>query len=297
MEDLRISDVVEPGAARQLATGFVLTEGPTWHPDGYLIFADLRTDKLYRLEADGTLNVVRLTQGGNGTTFDLNGYLVQCEPKGRRLTRTLADGTVQTLVSHFQGGRLSRPNDVICRSDGTLFFTDPAMRVPYADREIPSAENANNVWEGSGIYRLTPDGELALVSRGEYPNGLALSPDEKTLYVANTRAVMYLQSIDLAPDGSMLRRRIFADMNSDITPGHPDGVKVDSDGKVFCTGPGGIWVFQPDGRHIGTMALPETAYNFAFGGPDLKTLFVTAQTSIYALQMKTPGIAHPCFRA
>jgi gluconolactonase len=288
-----LDSILEDNEPVRLATGFVLTEGPTWHPDGFYYFSDIRTGKLYSIRPGEDAKMVRETLGGNGTTFSLDGRLVQCEPKGRRLTITERDGTVNTLIDNYQGGRLSRPNDVICGSDGSIWFTDPAMRVPYTERELPVDAAAQNLWEASGIYRLAPDGELHLFARAEYPNGLAFSPDERVLYVANSRASKYLHSFDVADDGRMRRRRIFADMNSDETEGGPDGVKVDQAGHVFCTGPGGTWVFDPDGSHIGVIRLPEIAYNFVFGGDDLRTMFFTAKTSVYTLRLRTPGIPHP----
>lgn len=288
-----MDDILETTDPVRIATGFVLTEGPTWHPSGFYYFADIRTGDLYTIRPGEQARWLRSTEGGNGTTLDMQGRLVQCEPKGRRLTVTEHDGTVRTLIDRFKGGRLSRPNDVICHSSGTLYFTDPAMRVPYADREIPAGPNEENLWEASGIYRLTPDGELTLFARGEYPNGLALSPDETVLYVANSRASKYLHSFDLEADGSMRRRRIFADMNADEKDGGPDGVKVDQAGRVFCTGPGGTWVFDADGTHLGVIRLPEIAYNMCFGGDDLRTLVFTARTSLYTLRTRTPGLPHP----
>jgi len=135
-----------------------------------------------------------------------------------------------------------------------------------------------------------------MVPKCEYPNGLAFSPDERTLYVANTRSSKYIHALELDAAGAMVRRRIFADMNEGELPGVPDGLKVDIWGRVFCTGPGGIWVFTPDGNHIGTIAFPEQSVNFAFGGADLRTLFCCAHTSVYTLRVKVPGQPHPWYR-
>jgi gluconolactonase len=181
---------------------------------------------------------------------------------------------------------LNRPNDVVCKSDGSIYFTDPGLRVPLAERELPYA----------GVYRVMPDGVTSLVADFEYPNGLAFSPDERRLYVANTRWAQYIHVLDLDPSGKMIRRRIFADMSSDETDGVPDGMKVDVEGRIYCTGPGGTWVFAPDGAKLGIIRTPEVPANLAFGGPDLKTLFFTAKTSIYTLRMKVPGQPHPWYR-
>lgn len=281
-----LSDILETTALEPVATGFVFTEGPLWHPDGFFYFVDVRASMLYRLTLGQQPQVVRKTKGGNGTTFDLQGRLINCEGDGRRVTRTEPDGTVTTLIDRFEGHRLNRPNDVICASDGALLFTDPSLRVPLAEREV----------EHAAVYRLAPDGAVRMVAPFEYPNGLALSPDERTLYVANTRWTKYIHAIELDEAGAMVRRRIFADMSSDGTNGVPDGMKVDAAGRVFCTGTGGVWVFAPDGTQIGIIETPEVCANVAFGGPDLRTLLLTASTSVYTLRVKTPGLPHPWYK-
>jgi gluconolactonase len=186
-------------------------------------------------------------------------------------------------MDRYEGKRINRPNDVVCKSDGSIYFTDPGLRVPFDKRELPHA----------GVYRISPGGELSLFADCEYPNGLAFSPDERTLYVANSRWTAYIHAFELNDDGSMRRRRIFADMSSDEPDGVPDGMKVDVDGNVYCTGPGGVWVFGPDGKHLGMIRLPEIPANLAFGGPDRKTLFFTARTSVYAMRTKVAGVTHP----
>jgi gluconolactonase len=273
--------------AERLATGFVFTEGPLWHPDGFYYFVDVRASVLYRVTPGHAPEVVReKTGGGNGTTFDREGRLVLCEGDNRRVTRTSADGRIEVLMDRFDGKRLNRPNDVVCKSDGSLYFTDPGLRVPLAEREVPHA----------GVYRIAPDGATSLVADFEYPNGLAFSPDERLLYVANTRWAQYIHVLELDAGGQMVRRRIFADMSSDDTEGVPDGMKVDVDGRVYCTGPGGTWVFAPDGTRLEIIRTPEVPANLAFGGPDLRTLFLTARTSVYTLRVKVPGQPHPWYR-
>jgi gluconolactonase len=290
-----LPDILETTRAERIATGFLFTEGPLWHPDGYWYFVDIRQNKLYRMTPGSEPQLVRETAGGNGTTFDLEGCLILCEGDGRRVTRMGTDGTVETVVDRYQGGRFNRPNDVVCRSDGSLYFTDPDKRVPYAEREIPGPAGIDNLWDGARVYRVAPDGTLSVLAHCEYPNGLAFSPDERTLYVANTRSTKYIHAIEVDAAGSMARRRIFADMNEGTAPGIPDGLKVDSEGRVYCTGPGGIWVFDPDGKRLGVITFPEQAVNFAFGGPDLRTLFCCAYTSVYTLRVKVPGQPHPWY--
>ena len=294
--DNYLPDVLETVEAERLATGFVFTEGPLWHPDGFYYFVDIRTNRLYRITPGQKAEVVRETAGGNGTTFDLQGRLILCEGGGRRVTRMGHDGKVETVADRHQGGRLNRPNDVVCRSDGSLYFTDPDKRMPYTEREIPGPAGSDNLWDGACVYRVAPDGALSVLAHCEYPNGLAFSPDERTLYVANTRSSKYIHAIEVDAAGGMARRRIFADMNAGTERGIPDGLKVDSVGRVYCTGPGGIWVFTPEGDRIGTIRFPEQAVNFAFGGADLRTLFCCAHTSVYTLRVKVPGQPHPWYR-
>jgi gluconolactonase len=291
-----LPDILETTEAERLATGFVFTEGPLWHPDGYYYFVDYRSSKLYRVTPGKPAELIRTTAAGNGTTFDLQGRLLVCEGDIRAVTRTGPDGKVETLVDRFQGGRLNRPNDIVCRSDGSLYFTDPDKRMPYSQREIPGPAGADNLWDGANVYRLAPNGTLSVAAQCEYPNGLAFSPDERTLYVANTRSSKYIHAIELDATGNMTGRRIFGDMNAGSEPGAPDGLKVDTLGRVYCTGPGGIWAFSPQGKHLGTIRFPEQAVNFAFGGPDLCTLFCCAHTSVYTLRVRTPGLPHPWYK-
>ena len=282
-----LSGILETSKPERLATGFVFTEGPLWHPDGFYYFVDIRRSNLHRLTPGKEPELVRANTGeGNGTTFDLQGRLVICEGGNRRVTRWSAGGQSEILMDRFEGKRLNRPNDVVCKSDGSIYFTDPGLRVPLAERELPSA----------GVYRIAPDGTTTLVADCEYPNGLAFSPDEHVLYVANTRWTQYIHALELDAGGGLVRRRIFADMSSDETDGVPDGMKVDIEGRVFCTGPGGTWVFAPDGTRLGIIRTPEVPANLAFGGSDLRTLFFTARTSVYTLRMKVPGQPHPWYR-
>jgi gluconolactonase len=283
-----LAGLLESAQAERLATGFGFTEGPLWHPDGFYYFVDIRRSHLHRIVPGTPAALVRADTGeGNGTTFDLQGRLVICEGGHRRVTRWTADGRSEVLVDRYEGKRLNRPNDVVCRSDGSLWFTDPGLRVPLAQREVPYA----------GVYRIGPDGTTALMADCEYPNGLAFSPDERTLYVANTRWTQYIHAFELDASGAVVRRRIFADMSSDETDGVPDGMKVDVEGRVWCTGPGGTWVFAPDGTRLGIVRTPEAPANVAFGGPDLRTLFLTARTSVYTLRVRVPGQPHPWYRA
>ena len=276
------------GDAQRLDTGFTFTEGPLYHPDGFYYFVDVRESKFYRIKPGEKAELLRENTGeGNGTTFDPQGRLIQCEGGNRRVTRWPADGTFassEVLMDRFNGKRLSRPNDVVCKSDGSVYFTNPGLRIPLVEREL----------DPSAVYRITPDGSNQHVADFEYPNGLAFSPDERVLYVANTRHAAYIHRIELDSAGNMVRRSIFADMSSDEKIGVPDGMKVDVQGNVYCTGPGGTWVYAADGAHIGTIKTPEVPANLAFGGSDMKTLFFTAHTSVYCMRVKVAGLpGHP----
>jgi gluconolactonase len=279
-----LRQILATTTAERLATGFAFTEGPTWHPEGFYYFVDLRNNRLHRIVPGKAPETVREQTGeGNGTTFDLQGRLLMCEGGNRRVTRMDASGNIAVVAERYEGKRLNRPNDIVCKADGSIYFTDPGLRVPFAERECPY----------SGVYCVKPDGTMLLVADCEYPNGLAFSPDEKTLYVSNTRWGQYIHALEIGDDGLMVRREIFADMSSVETDGVPDGMKVDVEGNVYCTGPGGTWVFAPDGTRLGIIRTPEIPANLVFGGADRQTIFFTARTSVYTLRGKIPGLPNP----
>lgn len=296
----QLPGIVASAEAERLAGGFEFTEGPLWHPDGYWLFVDIRRQLVYRLApGGGQPEVYRADSGGaNGLTFDLQGRLILCEGDNRQLTRQEADGSYSPIVTHLDGRRINRPNDVVGRSDGSLYFTDPNGRLTAEEREL----------DFSGVHRLAPDGTHSVATRDtEYPNGLAFSPDESTLYVAITRRDercitqkergencehQFIRAFDVAADGTLSHNRIFAEMPS-AEDGVPDGMKVDQEGRVYCTGSGGCWVFAPAGDFLGLIRLPEIPANCAWGGPDNRTMLFTARTSVYRLQMTTPGAPIP----
>ena len=296
--------IVEPNQeAQQLATDFAFTEGPLWHPDGYWLFVDLRREPpvIHRMSpAGGTPDIIREPSGGtNGMTFDLQGRLLMCEGDNRRIARMEQDGTINVVADRWNGKRFHRPNDIVCRSDGSIYFTNPSGRVPEADQEIE--------WPGT-IHRIAPDGSVDLSAHDiDFPNGIAFSPDESVLYVSNTRKLgerpdqywdgeikqnQFIQAYDVAADGSLSNSRMFGSMAS-AEDGVPDGMKVDAEGRVYCTGSGGVWVFAPNGDHIGIIRVPEIPANCAFGGSDFRTMLFTARTSVYSLRMTTPGAPLP----
>jgi gluconolactonase len=291
-----LAEILESTEPILLATDLGATEGPLWHPAGFLTCVDMQGSRLLRWDASIGVQVVREQTGeGNGCTFDRQGRLIMCEGAHRRLTRMASDGTITTLAERWQGKQLNRPNDVVCRSDGSLFFTDPELRVPPAEREVGI----------SGVYSINPQGGLALATdECEYPNGLAFSPDERTLYVAISRfdercfaeanngevcRHRRIRAFDVDAEGRLSNNRIFVDMSS-AEAGVPDGMKVARDGHLFCTGSGGIWVIDPQGQRLGVIRVPEVARNCAFGGADSRTLYITAGTSLYSIRTKVAGI-------
>ena len=298
MSDAALAEILESPEHTLLARVGGNTEGPLWHPGGYLTFVDLTGSRLLRWDAAGGVTTLREDTGeGNGCAFDRQGRLLMCEGAGHRcLSRMEADGAVSVIADRWQGKRLHKPNDVVGRSDGSIYFTDPSLRLEPELRE----------YDFAGVFRITPDGAVELATdECEYPNGLAFSPDESVLYVAISRAEeadiereaqgefcpnRKIRAFDVAPDGALSNNRVFADMSS-AEPGVPDGMKVDTLGRVFCTGSGGIWVFAPDGTHLGVIRGPEIPRNLAFGGPDLRTVYTTPGQSLYSFRVKTPGVA------
>ena len=264
-----------------VAEGFQFTEGPVWHPDGYLLFSDIPASTIYRYQP-GRAPEPYLSPSGNsnGLTFDGAGRLLACEHGGRRVSRMADTGDMETLVATHAGKRLNSPNDIVVHSSGSIFFTDP----PYGIDPDPGEQGFN------GVYRLDPDGRLELLSRDmDRPNGLALSLDEKVLYVDDSRK-RHVLAFPLAGDLGVGEPEVLLDMNV-AAPGGPDGMKLDSEGNLYVTGPGGLWVATPAGEHLGTVEFPQLPANLCFGGPDLRTIYVTARTGLYSIEVAIPGNA------
>jgi len=283
-----IDSIIDSDArVAQIAGGFQFTEGPVWHPDGYLLFSDIPASTIYQWtpgapEAGASEAIVYRSPSGhsNGLTLDRESRLVACEHE-RRVSRTEADGTVVPIAERYQGKRLNSPNDIVVKSDGSIYFTDPPYGLP---RQTEGKELDSN-----GVFRLAPDGTLTLLDDTFVrPNGLAFSPDEKTLYVDDT-AEMHIRAFDVLPDGTLANGRLFADMRDPGKDGVPDGMKVDVQGNVFCTGPGGIWILSPEGEELGRIEVPEVPANLAWGDADGKTLYITARTGVYRVHVKTGG--------
>ncbi|MBL8587508.1 MAG: isochorismatase family protein [Methylobacteriaceae bacterium] len=274
----------EHAPVRQVASGCTFTEGPIWHPhEQHLTFSDMPADTRRRLDRGGNVTVAaRPSNKGNGLTYDAALNLLVCEHATSSVARFRPDGRREVLASHFQGRELNSPNDLCVHSGGAIYFSDPWYgRMPHYGVERP------RVLGFQGVYRIAPGGgePQLLVDRYLFsqPNGLTFSPDEALLYVNDTEQAN-IRVFDVAADGALRNGRIFAaGIRDSLIPGLPDGMKCDQEGNVWCTGPGGVWVFDRSGRLIGKVAIPEPPANLHWGGADWRTLYVCATTSVYAV--------------
>ncbi len=290
--------LIAPDAAiEQIAGGFIFTEGPLWRPDGVLWFSDIVGNVVRQWSPGGQIvEILRpggydghsLPAGGfngpNGSTAGPDGSVLLCQHGNRRVARIDRHRTVSTVVDRFEGKRLNSPNDVVFRSDGRMYFSDPPYGLPKQDQD-PDKDLRWN-----GVFVLA-DGRLQAVETAHTrPNGLAFSPDEKTFYLANSDPDhRYWMRYDVAPDGSLRNGETFADVSAHPDAGLPDGMKLDRTGHIYATGPGGVWVFTPGGRHLGTIVLPEQPANCAWGDDDWRTLYITAETGVYRLRTQVEG--------
>jgi gluconolactonase len=298
-DDPRLDAVLASNARlEKVAGGFEFTEGPVWTRDGALLFSSPNTNAIYRWTPQGRVTVFRSKSGytgvdigryhqpgSNGLTFDPSGLLTLCQHGNRRVIRVNPHGDITVLADGYDGKRLNSPNDLVYRSDGTLYFTDPPFGLP----EVFDDPAKETPW--SGVYRVR-DGVVTLESDElEGPNGLAFSPDERYLYVGNwdlERKVVMRYGV--ARDGALSNGSVFYDMTD--APGEDaiDGIKVDEAGNVYVCGPGGIWVLSPEGERLGLLKLPEDPHNLAWGDVDGRTLYITALTSVYRIRLGIPGI-------
>jgi gluconolactonase len=256
------------------------TEGPLWDPQGFLLFSDIYGDAIFRWAAGKPAAPFRENAGyPNGLTFDQKGRLLICNQKLRRVERVETDGRVTVLADQWQNKKLNAPNDIVVRKDGTIYFTDPYWKFPPGSVQELSFQ---------AVWRITPDGKLSIAAQDfGLPNGIALSPNEKILYIGDTsRRKLY--AFDVATDGSLSSRRLFADLAS-TEKGAVDGMKVDSRGDIFTTGPGGVWVFDPEGKHLGTIRAPAIPANLAWGDADYRTLYLATPQAIYRLRTNVRG--------
>jgi gluconolactonase len=289
-----LEEIISPSEPIQyLADGFGGPQGPAegplwWKEGGYLVFSDIHNNKRMKYEpGKGVSLLLEPTNRANGLTRDLQGRLLACEHDSRRVSRLELDGSLTVIANSFQGRQLNRPNDVVVKSDGSIYFTDPW-----------TSPNPPQQWDltFSGVYRMTPDlGTMTLLTDDfVLPNGLAFSPDETVLYINDSRRG-HIRAFDLLPNGTLAKAsdRVFVDLRGN-EPGVPDGMKVDVEGNVYCGGAGGIWVMDPSGKKLGRIAhgAPATT-NLAFGGEDWKTLYFTSRNHLGSVKVRIPGIPVP----
>lgn len=286
IRDPRFRSVVGAGEVERVAGGFMFTEGPLWHPtEKFLLFTDMPGNIIRRwTEAGGVETFREPSNKSNGLTYDRAGRLLACEHVLSRVTRTEPDGGITVLATHYGDKELNSPNDIVVKSDGAIYFTDPTYgRMDYYGLEREPELSFR------GVYRIDPgDGGLTLLADDfAQPNGLCFSRDEAQLFVNDTER-QHVRVFDVKPDGTLAGGALWAETVGD-GEGAPDGMKIDSEGNLYTCGPGGVHVFAPDATALGIIRTPEKVANFTFGGSDLKTVFMTASTSLYRTRVEAPG--------
>ncbi len=306
-----LDEIVPAGAKlEKVVTGFTFLEGPVWAPsgkNGYLLFSDIPANVIQKWTPGGKVSVYLKPSGFTGTdssdaggeydsghgkfylfgsnavTIDHQGRVVFCAHGDRMVVRVEPDGKRTILADRFEGNRLNSPNDLVYKSDGALYFTDPTGGLRGRDND------KKRELTFQGVY-LLKDGKLQVVVKDlALPNGLAFSPDEKYLYVDNS-VKKTIMRYDVATDDTLSKGKVFADMTAERGGGNPDGMKIDKKGNIYCTGPGGVLIYSPDGKYLGKISTPEVASNLAWGDAEGKTLYVTARASLYRIRLSVPGI-------
>ncbi len=264
----------------RLSSGFRFIEGPVWDRRGFLLFSDIPANTIYKWTPDGKIHIFRHPSGNaNGNTIDRQGNLITAE-HDRRLIRTQNDGRIVSLAERYQGKRLNSPNDVVVKSDGSIYFTDPPYGISKEKEELGFY----------GIYRLSSDGNLTLLTKEMIrPNGLAFSPDEKKLYVSDSEK-NHIQVFQVNSDGTLSNGQIFAELLNPKAKSVPDGIKVDIKGNVYIAASEGVIIFSPSGKLLGKIFVPEAVTNLAWGDQDYKTLYITASKSLYRIRLNVAGI-------
>jgi gluconolactonase len=276
----KFTKIVGDAKLETVASGFGFTEGPMWDPAGFLYVSDETINKIFRLYPNGSKEEVIALGDPDGNTFDRRHRLIDCASVLRAIIEVTPDGKYKVLADHFEGKRLNSPNDVIVGPDGAIYFTDPTLDLVAGEKqELPF----------QGVFRLDESGKLTLLTRDlTQPNGLAFSPDGKKFYVDDSEQ-RNIRVYDVGPDGALSHGRIFGEEPGGKNDGVPDGIKVDKDGNLFVTGPNGIWVWDANGNHLGTIDMPEQPANLTWGDKDYSTLYITATTSVYRLRLRTRG--------
>ncbi len=264
----------------KIAGGFGFTEGPVWSPAGFLYVSDETLDRIFRVYPDGRKETLILLGDPDGNTFDRQQRLLDCASVLRAIIRITPNGQYTVLTDHYQGRRFNSPNDVVIGPDGAVYFTDPTLDLPKGQKqEIPF----------QGVYRLDSKGSVQLLTKDlSQPNGLAFTPDGKRFFVDDSEK-RNIRVYDVGRDGALSNGRIFGEEPGGPDDGVPDGMRFDRRGHLFVTGPKGIWVWDAQGHHLGTIVLPEQPANLAWGDKDYGTLYITATTSVYRLRTKTRG--------
>jgi gluconolactonase len=288
VRDRRFVDVAgEDVRVEQVATGFGFTEGPVWDKARrQIIWSDMKHDHMRAWTPEGGVKTYRKPSNrANGNAFDAQGRLVSCEHGTSRVAREEKDGKFTVLASHWQGKELNSPNDLTIKSDGAIYFSDPTFGRVREDVGILRPL----MLDFRGVYRVTADAsDLKLLADDfEQPNGLCFSLDETQLFINDT-VRMHIRVFDVKSDGWISGGRVFAELTGQ-GEGRPDGMKLDRDGHLYCTGPGGLHIFDQSGKCLGVILTPERPTNMAWGDDDLRTLYITAQTSLYRAKLKTPG--------
>ncbi|TVQ11772.1 MAG: SMP-30/gluconolactonase/LRE family protein [Balneolaceae bacterium] len=262
-----------------IADGFRFTEGPYWHADGYLIFSDIPANTVFRWSEDEGSSVFLEPSGNsNGITMDPDGHIVMAQHAGR-VSRLGADGTPVPIVEQYEGMRLNSPNDLVYHSNGTLYFTDPNFGVSDENREL----------DFTGVFRLGTDGDLSVIyTEFDLPNGITLSPDESVLYFNDT-ATGNIVRMDVDADGHVSGAALFATVGERSQSGAADGMKTDTDGRVYSTGPGGLHVFDTNGVKLLLVPFDQSITNLAWGGPDRNELYITSRDKVYRLKTSVTG--------
>mgnify|MGYP001319076252 CR=1 FL=1 len=287
IRDPRFSAVVgEAVAFERLGSGFLFTEGPLWHPREHcLLFSDMPGDAMRKWTArDGVTVFRRPCHKSNGLAWDRQGRLLVCEHATSRVTRTEADGSQTVIASHYGGRELNSPNDIVVKGDGGIYFSDPTYgRAEYYG--VPREPQLSF----RGVYRAEPDGSGLTLLADDFgqPNGLCFSLDEQRLFVNDTER-QHIRVFDVRSDGTLADSRVWAETRGEGA-GAPDGMKIDAAGNLYCCGPGGIHVFDPEAVCLGVIRVPEYTANFCWGDEDLRSLFITASTSLYRIRVRQPG--------